>query len=124
MIVNEIHEVEKQFPCMQRETINFVFLKARDSRIKMKMTTIVERLLHWYQETPDTPVLNWVDSRCQVTQTLTFRNLTEQCRKVAAAIAHIGVRKGERAVLCFPAGLDFIVAFLGCMFAGITAGKL
>ena len=32
-----------------------------------------------------------------------------------------GLRRGERALLLYPPGLDFIAAFFGCLYAGVVA---
>ena len=54
---------------------------------------------------------------------LTFAELHRRARAVAARLAHRTVR-GDRAVLLFPPGLDFIVAFFGCLAAGVIAVPL
>jgi len=54
---------------------------------------------------------------------LTFVELNRRAGTVAAHLAR-RLRKGDRALLMFPPGLDFIVAFLGCLMAGIIAVPL
>jgi acyl-CoA synthetase (AMP-forming)/AMP-acid ligase II/acyl carrier protein len=51
---------------------------------------------------------------------LTFAELDEQARRIAAAIQRV-VPARERVLLVYPAGLDFIVAFFGCAYAGVLA---
>jgi amino acid adenylation domain-containing protein len=51
---------------------------------------------------------------------LGFGELDRRVRSVAAALDAQGAR-GERALLLFPPGLDFVVAFLGCLRAGVVA---
>ena len=51
---------------------------------------------------------------------LTFGELDEWARAIAAALAARGAA-GERALLLFPPGLDFIAAFFGCLYAGAVA---
>jgi acyl-CoA synthetase (AMP-forming)/AMP-acid ligase II len=48
---------------------------------------------------------------------LTWREFDTAARDVAAALA--GRAPGERALLLYRAGLDFITAFMGCLYAGI-----
>ena len=48
---------------------------------------------------------------------LTWREFDAGARDVAAALA--GRAPGERALLLYRAGLDFITAFMGCLYAGI-----
>ena len=51
----------------------------------------------------------------------TFGELDARARAVASALHDRGVRKGERALLLYPPGLDFIPAFFGCLYAGVIA---
>jgi acyl-CoA synthetase (AMP-forming)/AMP-acid ligase II len=51
---------------------------------------------------------------------LTFAELERRAAGVAAQLA-ARLRQGERVLLVFPAGLDFMVAFLGCLMAGVIA---
>ncbi len=50
----------------------------------------------------------------------TIADVDRRARRVAAAIA-AHAPAGSRALLLFPPGLDFISAFFGCVYAGITA---
>jgi acyl-CoA synthetase (AMP-forming)/AMP-acid ligase II len=54
---------------------------------------------------------------------LTFGQLDAEVRKVAAELEARGLA-GERALLMYSPGLDFIVAFLGCLYAGVAAVPL
>ncbi|HSK75277.1 MAG TPA: AMP-binding protein, partial [Thermoanaerobaculia bacterium] len=51
---------------------------------------------------------------------LTYGALEEQARAIAAALART-CRPGERALLLYPPGLDFVAAFFGCLYAGVIA---
>lgn len=51
---------------------------------------------------------------------LTYTALARRVRAVARHLERVGAA-GERALLLFPPGLDYIVAFLGCLRAGVTA---
>lgn len=51
---------------------------------------------------------------------LTYAQLDQQARAIGAALRERdGV--GQRALLLYPSGLDFITAFFGCLYAGIVA---
>ncbi|MBW4673437.1 MAG: AMP-binding protein [Desmonostoc geniculatum HA4340-LM1] len=52
--------------------------------------------------------------------TLTYQNLAQQVQAIAAHL-HSCVLPGERALLLYPAGLEFVAAFLGCLAAGVIA---
>jgi acyl transferase domain-containing protein/acyl-CoA synthetase (AMP-forming)/AMP-acid ligase II/acyl carrier protein len=51
---------------------------------------------------------------------LTYAELDRQARAIAATLQKLGAR-GERALLMYPAGLDFIAALFGCFYAGVIA---
>lgn len=52
---------------------------------------------------------------------LTYGQLDAKARSIAAALAAHGLIPGERALLLYPPGLEFIAAFFGCLYAGIIA---
>jgi amino acid adenylation domain-containing protein len=54
------------------------------------------------------------------TERWTYAELDARATAIAAALAE-SVRPGERALLLFPPGLDFIAAFFGCLYAGVVA---
>lgn len=51
---------------------------------------------------------------------LTYPELDQKARAIASHLQSLGV-SGERALLLYPPGLDFITAFLGCLYAGVVA---
>src|SRR4051812_34985265 len=57
------------------------------------------------------------DSRGPV---LTYAELDARARRMAAGLAASGMR-GERALLLHPAGLEFAVAVLACLYSGTIA---
>jgi acyl-CoA synthetase (AMP-forming)/AMP-acid ligase II/acyl carrier protein len=48
----------------------------------------------------------------------TYRELDQRARATAAALSKIA-SPGDRAVLVFPPGLDFLAAYFGCLYAGV-----
>jgi len=50
----------------------------------------------------------------------TCQQLDRQARAIAAHLQKQGL-EGERALLLYPAGLEFIAAFFGCLYAGVVA---
>jgi 8-amino-7-oxononanoate synthase len=50
----------------------------------------------------------------------TYAELDRRVRIIAAWLQSLGLQ-GERALLLYPAGLDFIAAFFGCVYAGVVA---
>src|SRR5205085_7654495 len=49
---------------------------------------------------------------------LTFRELDGRAQVIAANLQQ-NAKPGERALLVYPSGLDYIAAFFGCLYAGI-----
>ncbi|HSG38239.1 MAG TPA: AMP-binding protein, partial [Thermoanaerobaculia bacterium] len=58
------------------------------------------------------------DGRAEAAR-LTWAGLDRRAREIAAALQARGL-EGERAVLLFPPGLEFIAAFFGCLYAGVV----
>ncbi|MGB7923891.1 MAG: condensation domain-containing protein, partial [Pyrinomonadaceae bacterium] len=52
--------------------------------------------------------------------TLTYEELETRARAIAAALQE-GEARGERVLLLYPPGLEFIAAFFGCLYAGAVA---
>lgn len=53
-------------------------------------------------------------------QSISYGQLDARARVIAVQLQALG-KAGERALLLYPAGLDYIVAFLGCLYAGVIA---
>ena len=68
-------------------------------------------------QSPDQVAFVYEDEMGQVRQ-WTYRDLDDRSRAVSAwLVQHSGV--GDRALLVYPPGLDFIAAFCGCLHAGV-----
>ncbi|MBE0684226.1 MAG: amino acid adenylation domain-containing protein [Anaerolineales bacterium] len=52
--------------------------------------------------------------------TINYVELDRQARAIGAWLESFGA-KGERALLLYSPGLDYIAAFMGCLYAGVTA---
>jgi len=50
----------------------------------------------------------------------TYADLDRKARAIAASLQSMDL-EGERALLLYPSGLDFVAAFFGCLYAGVTA---
>src|SRR5262249_20772607 len=51
---------------------------------------------------------------------LTYGELDEKARAIAASLAQ-SVGPGERVLLLYPPGLEYIAAFFGCLYANVIA---
>lgn len=64
-------------------------------------------------------VYSFLDDRGRETTNYTIEEIDRAARRVAGALQRdAGVQKGDRVMLCFPPGLDFALAFWGCLYAG------
>lgn len=52
--------------------------------------------------------------------TLSYGELDRRARSIAVSLERVASR-GDRALLLFPAGLEFLAAFFGCLYAGVVA---
>jgi acyl-CoA synthetase (AMP-forming)/AMP-acid ligase II len=82
--------------------------------------TLVAALRARAAGTPDTPAYTFLADGEAETARLTYGDLDRQARGIAAALQEAGAA-GERAVLLFPSGLEFIAGFFGCLYAGTMA---
>jgi acyl-CoA synthetase (AMP-forming)/AMP-acid ligase II len=78
---------------------------------------ILARQARRYSRRPACVVL---DRSGRETTRMTYGELDRRARSVAAAIQR-NAMPGERALLAFPSGADFLVAFFACAYAGIIA---
>jgi acyl-CoA synthetase (AMP-forming)/AMP-acid ligase II len=82
----------------------------------------VPDLLRWQaQRRPATPVCVVVDRNGRETKTITYGGLDRRARAVAQHMQELGITPGERALLAFPTGVDFLVSLFACAYAGIVA---
>lgn len=83
-------------------------------------TTLVELLRHRAEHQPDDLAFIYLVDGESEEQPITYRELDRQARAIAAWLQTHGL-VGERALLLYPPGLDFIAAFFGCLYAGVVA---
>jgi acyl-CoA synthetase (AMP-forming)/AMP-acid ligase II len=83
--------------------------------------TLVEMLRQRAEKRPD--FIGWVFLEDGETETsrLSYRSLYERACAVAATLQERGVKPGERALLAYRPGLDFVSGFFGCLLAGVIA---
>ncbi|NMZ01824.1 non-ribosomal peptide synthetase [Pseudomonas proteolytica] len=82
--------------------------------------TLVQSLQRRATQTPDQVALRFLAESADDTVVLSYRDLDLRARTIAAALqASAGL--GERAVLLFPSGPDYVAAFFGCLYAGVIA---
>ncbi|WP_221643002.1 non-ribosomal peptide synthetase, partial [Nostoc sp. 2RC] len=91
------------------------------SELPREFTSLVE-LLHWRAVLkPEQKAYSFLlDGEVEASY-LTYGELDRQARSIAALLQSCGVKSGERGLLLYPPGLEFIAAFFGCLYAGVIA---
>src|SRR4028118_1304207 len=85
-----------------------------------KFSTLVELLAYRAQNQPNQIAYTFLQGGKTETGKLTYKGLDLKARAIAAHLQSLGVA-GERALLLYPPGLEFIAAFFGCLYAGVVA---
>jgi glutamate-1-semialdehyde-2,1-aminomutase len=82
--------------------------------------TLVEILQSKTLYQPDKKAFTFLlDGEAEETS-ITYRELDLQARAIATRLQDLGA-SGDRALLIYPPGLEFIAAFFGCLYAGVVA---
>lgn len=82
------------------------------------MTTLVDLLRE--RTAGDAPLYTFLDDGDDDARSLTARELDTRARRIAVRVSEVA-SPGDRALLVVPPGLDYIVAFFGCLYAGVIA---
>ncbi len=82
--------------------------------------TLQELLLHRAAHEPDRIAYRFLSDVNSESADLTYAELDRRARTIASHLA-IRAKAGDRALLLYPPGLDYITAFFGCVYAGIVA---
>jgi amino acid adenylation domain-containing protein len=82
--------------------------------------TLVDLLRRRALEQPGRLAYTFLTGGESAAQTLSFGELDRRARAIAALLLSVGAR-GERVLLLYPAGLDYVSGFLGCLYAGAVA---
>jgi acyl-CoA synthetase (AMP-forming)/AMP-acid ligase II len=88
--------------------------------VRNDISNIVEALRHWFLVRPDKTACIFLKDGDTHEVAITF----EQLYSRANALAHVllgELRPGDRAILMYPPGNDFTVAFFGCLLAQVIA---
>ncbi|MCP4691390.1 MAG: fatty acyl-AMP ligase, partial [Desulfobacterales bacterium] len=85
-----------------------------------KVSTLVELLRQRALEQPHRTAYTFlVDGEAREIR-MTRQDLDRRARTIAAELLRHGSR-GDRALLLYPPGLEFIASFFGCLYAGVIA---
>ncbi|HKV35071.1 MAG TPA: fatty acyl-AMP ligase, partial [Pyrinomonadaceae bacterium] len=85
-----------------------------------EVATLTEILRRRAQQQPDRTAFTFLADGEAETARLTYAELDQQARAIAALLDESGARD-ERVLLLFDTGLEFITSFFGCLYAGAVA---
>jgi acyl carrier protein len=86
-----------------------------------KPTTLVDLLLWRAFHQPRRRAYTFLGDVEAEERSINYGELDRQARIIAARLQTLGVTGGERALLFYPPGLEYIAALLGCLYAGVVA---
>ncbi|NEO37006.1 MAG: fatty acyl-AMP ligase [Moorea sp. SIOASIH] len=92
----------------------------RCSDLSDKFYNLVELLRYRALTQPDQIAYTFLEKGEKETDLLTYQVLDQRSRAIASQLQSLGAT-GERALLVYPPGIDFIAAFFGCLYAGVIA---
>src|SRR5262245_27962675 len=90
-----------------------------DSRRLPVFTSLVDLLRYRATNQPNDRAYIFLSDQGREESVLTFAELDQRASDVAARLARSQI--GDRALLLFGPGLDFIIAYFGCLLAGVIA---
>ncbi|MCV7257569.1 thioester reductase domain-containing protein [Mycobacterium shimoidei] len=86
------------------------------------METLIDYLEKWEAEKPDQILYRFVDVDGHEIEHYTYQSFAERTRELAAYLyADAGLRKGDRALLVYPPGLEMVAALFACARIGVIA---
>ena len=85
-----------------------------------EFSTLVELLRYRATHQPDQTAYTFLQDGEVESGSLNYRELNQQAQSIAAYLRQ-STYPGDRALLLYPSGLDFIAAFMGCLYAGVVA---
>jgi acyl-CoA synthetase (AMP-forming)/AMP-acid ligase II/acyl carrier protein len=81
---------------------------------------LVDMLQFWAERSPDKVVYTFLNDGDEDETHWTYSELDRQARRIAAQLQAAGLA-GERAVLIYAPGMEYIAGFFGCLYAGVVA---
>ena len=85
----------------------------------LHVRTMVDLFRHRAEANADDPAYTYLTDG-EHAETWTFAELDQRAKAVAAALRKTA-KPGDRALLLYPQGLEYIAAFVGCLYAGVYA---
>ena len=98
----------------------FVEYRREMENLSPPENNFVERVRFWALAQPERLAFRFLEGgEIENAAELSFAMLDQRARAIAAALVARGLA-GERALMLYPPGLDFVIAFCACHYAGIV----
>lgn len=82
----------------------------------------LDEFLRWTKQQPNKLAFAFLDHDGEISASYTYEELFHRSKNVSQYLLDdLGLKVGDRALLVFPPSLDFMVAFIGCLMAGVIA---
>jgi len=89
-------------------------------RFSPPSTNLVDRLAYWAEHQGSETAFVFLPDGEQDEQQITYAELDARAREIARRLIDQRLR-GERALLLYPPGLEFVAALFGCFYANVVA---
>lgn len=86
----------------------------------LNFPTLLAALLYRAEHQPNDLAYVYLEDGENIELPITFGELDRRARAFAAHLQSV-VKPGDRALLLYPTGLEFIIAYLGCLYADVIA---
>ena len=84
------------------------------------MGSIFPLLERQYRKRPQKSAVCFMDDKYMVKESLSYKDIQYKANCVAAVLrTRVGLHKGDRVLMCYPPGVDYVPAFLGCLRASV-----
>ncbi|MDZ8086370.1 MAG: AMP-binding protein [Nostoc sp. DedQUE12b] len=84
---------------------------------------LAEVLTYWTEVQPDRRAYTMLDSHGAENSYITYKDMYSQAIDIAQGLLSQGLRS-QNAILLYPPGIEFIVAFFGCLYAGVLPAPI
>ncbi|MFB2973192.1 amino acid adenylation domain-containing protein [Aerosakkonema sp. BLCC-F183] len=90
------------------------------AKLPVGCSTFADILRYWALHQPQQRAFTFLQEVEGEETSLTYQEFDRRSRAIASQLQSLGL-SGERALLLYPPGLDYLAAFFGCLYAGVVA---
>ncbi len=82
---------------------------------------LVSLLIDLAKKQPNKIAYRFLEDGETESDVITYKQLDQKARAIASYLQREGIGAGDRALLLYPSGIDFMASFLGTLYAGVIA---